>query len=154
MARIRTIKPEIYTSEQVVSCSLPARLLFIGLFNFSDDHGVHVASCVRAKAEILPCDNFSTDEIKGFINELIAQKLLQEYCVNGQDYWLITGFIKHQKIDKPTYRYPLPQEESASNSQLLDDNSPTTRRIIDDSSTTEWKGREWKGREWKEREYL
>ena len=41
MARIRTIKPEFWTSEQVVDCSPTARLLFIGLWNFCDDGGVH-----------------------------------------------------------------------------------------------------------------
>ena len=32
MARIRTVKPEFWTDEKVVECSIPARLLFIGLF--------------------------------------------------------------------------------------------------------------------------
>jgi hypothetical protein len=39
MARIRTIRPEFWTSEQVTECSMPARLLFIGLWNFCDDGG-------------------------------------------------------------------------------------------------------------------
>lgn len=34
MARIRTIKPEFWTSEQVMGCAPLARLLFIGLWNF------------------------------------------------------------------------------------------------------------------------
>lgn len=37
MPRIRTIKPEYWTSEQVLDLSIPARLAFIGLWNFCDD---------------------------------------------------------------------------------------------------------------------
>ncbi|STV36571.1 primosomal protein I [Klebsiella pneumoniae] len=40
MARIRTVKPEFWTDEKVVECSIPARLLFIGLFNFANDNGM------------------------------------------------------------------------------------------------------------------
>ena len=63
MSRIRTIKPELWTSEQVVSCSPLSRLLFIGLWNFCDDHGVHQASYIRIKAEVFPADNFDINEI-------------------------------------------------------------------------------------------
>jgi len=34
MARIRTIKPEFWTAEQVMELSRDARLLFIGMWNF------------------------------------------------------------------------------------------------------------------------
>ena len=39
MARIRTIKPEFWASEQVMDCKPVTRLLFIGLWNFVDDFG-------------------------------------------------------------------------------------------------------------------
>ena len=32
MPRIRTIKPEFWTDEKIIELSLPARLLFIGLW--------------------------------------------------------------------------------------------------------------------------
>ena len=41
MARIRSIKPEFWTAEQVMECSPMARLLFIGMWNFCDDGGNH-----------------------------------------------------------------------------------------------------------------
>ena len=44
MARIRTVKPEFWASEQVMECSPIARLLFIGLWNFCDDAGNHPLS--------------------------------------------------------------------------------------------------------------
>ncbi|KKK60207.1 hypothetical protein LCGC14_3026700, partial [marine sediment metagenome] len=39
MARIRTVKPDFWTSEDVAAVSRNARLLFIGLLNFADDVG-------------------------------------------------------------------------------------------------------------------
>ncbi len=111
MSRIRTIKPEFWTSEQVVSCSPIARLLFIGLWNFSDDNGVHPASYVRLKAEVFPVDNFSIEEVKCWIGELIANDLLREYAVENKVFWIVTGWKSHQRIDRPTYRHPLPLSE-------------------------------------------
>ena len=112
MSRIRTIKPEFWTSEQVVNCSRDARLLFIGLWSFSDDAGAHPASFLRAKMEIFPGESdFTTDHIKTLINELSKNELLREYIINNQSYWQITGWQKHQRIDKPTYKYPPPESE-------------------------------------------
>lgn len=37
MSSYRAVKLEFWTSDQVMSCSREARLLFIGLWNFCDD---------------------------------------------------------------------------------------------------------------------
>ena len=37
--RIRTIKPEFWTSDDVAALDLDTRLLFIGLWSYVDDHG-------------------------------------------------------------------------------------------------------------------
>ena len=132
MSRIRTIKPELWTSEQVVSCSPLSRLLFIGLWNFCDDHGVHQASYIRIKAEVFPADNFDINEIKSWINELIIHGLIHEYIAEEKPYWIVTGWRKHQRIDKPTYRHPLPQSEL----KKIEDNSTNIRRGIDDVTSS------------------
>ncbi|KTD41850.1 hypothetical protein [Legionella parisiensis] len=147
MSRIRTIKPELWTSEQVVSCSPLSRLLFIGLWSFCDDNGVHPASYIRIKAEVFPADNFSVSEIKDWINELINNGLIREYMVDSKVYWIVTGWKAHQRIDRPTYRHPLPQ----SDLRKIEDDSTIIRgglseqslipsHLIDESSPTEWKG--------------
>lgn len=107
MARIRTIKPEFWTSEQIVECSPTARLLFVGLWNFSDDAGRHPASVRRLKMEIFPADPFTPEDIRAWIDELIAAALLVEYEAEGAKYWEITGWKRHQKpVSKPTFQYP------------------------------------------------
>jgi hypothetical protein len=109
MSRIRNIKPEFWISEQVISCSIPARLLFIGLWNFSDDHGIHPNSFLKIKAQIFPADSFTLDDIKNFTQELIDNELIVEYDAEGKEYLMIITWKKHQKIDKPSYKYPLPE---------------------------------------------
>jgi uncharacterized phage protein (TIGR02220 family) len=141
MARIRTIKPEFWTSEQVADCSLVARLLFIGIWTFCDDHGVHPASTKRLKMEVFPSDQIGDGTIQAMIDELVVAGLLYPYQVDGKGYWQVTGWTRHQKIEKPTYRHPVPEAQVQADHSLItrgavDDNSPTTRRIIDEQSTS------------------
>jgi len=141
MARIRTIKPEFWTSEQIVECSANARLLFIGLWNFSDDGGRHPANIKRIKMEVFPGDAFDDEAISAMIQELITQELIKLYVVDTKDFWQVTGW-HHQKIDQPTFRYPAP------NGEVPD--SPNRRRTFAERSPPEGKGRESKGKEGKE----
>lgn len=147
MSRIRTVKPEFWTSEQVISCSPLSRLLFIGLWNFCDDNGVHPASYVRIKTEVFPADNINIDGIENCISELINYRLIREYMVDDIAYWIVTGWKKHQRIDKPTYRHPLPQSDLKKiqdNSTIIQgelaEQSLLTRHLVDEDSPTEWKG--------------
>lgn len=108
MARIRSIKPEFWTSEQVMECSLNARLLFVGMWNFADDLGRLPLSPKTIKAQIFPSDDLSSEAILGMIQELSSNSLLLVYTVEGKDYLQITGW-QHQRIDKPQPgKYPSP----------------------------------------------
>ncbi len=104
MSRIRTTKPEFWTNDQVMDCSIEARLLFIGMWNFCDDSGVHRDSMGRLKAEIFPLDDI---DVTPMVEELIAVDLVARYEVRGKGYLKVTGWDAHQFIRKPTYRYPL-----------------------------------------------
>lgn len=105
MARLRTVKPEFWASEQIGLCSRDARLLFIGLWNFCDDAGIHPASTHRLKSEVFPADDCSKEDIDRWVNELISQELLIEYEASGKKYWKVTGW-QHQKIQRPYLKYP------------------------------------------------
>lgn len=147
MSRIRTIKPEFWTSEQVVECSTTARLLFIGIWNFADDRGVLPASIRQLKMLVFPGDDFTVGHMTGFVKELVSQGLLAEFeGDDGREYWAVTGW-KHQKIEKPNYKYPAPPAE-------FSDQSPNNRRPVADKSPTprprigrEGKGKERKGKD-------
>ena len=107
MARIRTIKPEFWTSEQVVECSPTARLLFIGLWNFCDDAGNQPASAKTIKMQIFPGDDIPLSSIDGLLQELVNNGLLSRYESEGRQYFHVTGW-HHQKIEKPSFKYPKP----------------------------------------------
>jgi len=140
MARIRTVKPQFWASEQVMECSPIARLLFIGLWNFCDDAGNHVDSPKTIKAEIFPGDDIGSSDVRRLLDELSSNGLIVYYSHENKGFLHVTGW-HHQKIDKPTVVHPAFSTE----------NSQPTRRDLDDSSPPEGKGREGKGKE-KERE--
>lgn len=129
MARIRTIKPEFWTDEALTECSLSARLLFIGTFNFADDNGNLEASAKQLKMKIFPADNIDCQPL---LNELITHGLLIEYSYQGVKYLNIKGFKKHQVINRPS-KTNIPDLE-------MNDDSVNTHGVLTD-------GRERKGRE-------
>jgi hypothetical protein len=156
MARIRTVKPEFWTDEKVVECSIPARLLFIGLFNFANDKGCLERSPRRIKMQVFPADSMDCEPL---IQELITHGLLTEYSVNGVQYLRIQGFLKHQKINRPSQtNIPLPPEFNAgsvSNGNGENINSMNTHGVISESSMSApyvlTDGKEGKGKDLKEK---
>ena len=108
MARIRSIKPEFWTSEQIAECSPNARLLFIGMWNFCDDYGVHPAKVGSLKMQVFPADDFTKSDISAMVQELIKNGLIVEYSVNGESYWFVTGWDKHQRPERKTGLWPRP----------------------------------------------
>lgn len=161
MARIRSIKPEFWTSEQITECSPNARLLFIGIWTFADDNGVHPASVKRLKMEVFPSDDFTQADIAAMVAELVAAGLLRPYNVDGEGFWQVTGW-HHQKIDQPTYKHPLPdgslprnvrrrlaEPDSTNKVQRTDaeQGSPNDQRPFDERSVRERRGEERKGEE-------
>lgn len=136
MARIRTIKPEFWSSGQVLECSATTRLMFIGLWNFCDDHGRHPLRPKQIKAQIFPADDISTDAILGMVQELEKNGLIITYTVEKEEYLQVTGW-HNQRIDKrQSAKYPPPPN----------DHSKNDRRTL----PPEGKGREGIGEEGKE----
>ncbi|MFW6342498.1 MAG: hypothetical protein ACOC00_05710 [Halothiobacillaceae bacterium] len=133
MARIRSIKPEFWTSAQILECSPNARLLFIGMWNFCDDAGRHPDSLKQLKAEIFPADEMTLAEVEKMLDELSANGLITRYLVDGKGFIQVDGW-HHQKIDRPQPpKHPAP----------LDDDSSSVRRTF----APDRKGEDRKGEE-------
>lgn len=115
MPRIRSIKPEFCSSDQVLSLSLQARLLFICMWCWCDDAGRHPAKLRQLRAEVFPGDDaVELQDVQRWMEELKEGQLVLEYEVEGARYWAVTGW-HHQRIDKPQpARYPGPQEDDES----------------------------------------
>lgn len=109
MARIRSLKPELWLSPQVMNLSHSARLTFVGLITQADDDGRGLADVRRLKASIFPGDDCTTQQVSAWLTECKEQALVALYdaAPHGSLYQL-TGW-HHQKIKKPTpSSYPPP----------------------------------------------
>jgi hypothetical protein len=99
VSRIRTIKPDFWTDDAVTECSVSARLLFIGMWNFADDRGNLERSAKQIKARVFPVDAIDCEPL---ILQLMKHRLLVEYAAGGKKYLHIRGFTKHQVINRPS----------------------------------------------------
>jgi hypothetical protein len=93
MARIRTIKPEFFTSEDIVELQPLARLLYIALWCEADKEGRLAWKPKTFKMRYLPADDCSIDAL---CDELIVRGLVITY---GDGLALIPSFKNHQHIN-------------------------------------------------------
>lgn len=137
MARIRTVKPELFLNEQLAELPYQYRLLFIGLFNQADRSGRLLDRPKRLKAEIFPYDNVDVD--KGLTALQEAGFILRYRSGEGASISVIQvlTFEKHQKIDKSNEK-----ESILPAPRPLDYNMTSTSLVIDG----EGKGREEEGK--------
>jgi hypothetical protein len=115
VARIRTLKPELWMSPQVMNLSTCARLLFVGLITQADDEGRGSADPRRLKAAIFGGDDTTRDQVAQWLGEVSAQGLavLYDGGPHGALYEL-TGWRAHQCINRPTpSHYPKANGSSA-----------------------------------------
>ena len=96
MARIRTIKPEFFTSEDIVSLSPLARVFYIALWCEADREGRLSWKPRTLKMRYLPGDDCDVDTVA---QELIDTQLIALYEHEGQMLAEIPSFKKHQVIN-------------------------------------------------------
>lgn len=115
MARIRSIKPDFFTSEKIASLPLSARLLFIGLWTHVDDNGVTVDNERLINAAIWPLEEDPLEALQRTredLRRLSAARLIVRYQAAGKALLFITGWDEHQKVSHPSKpRYPRPTPE-------------------------------------------
>lgn len=100
MARIRTIKPEFWTDEDMSEVSEAACLLAIGLLNYADDEGYFNANPKLIKAAIFPIREQS-GSIPVLLRELSSVGYISLFSGHdGKIYGLVNNFAKHQVINK------------------------------------------------------
>lgn len=114
MARIRTLKPEIWATPSVGTLTRDARLLFVGLITQADDEGRMLAVPRQVAGNCYPFDEDVTGEqITGWLAEIEVAGLIRTYESGGGRYLELSGWSRHQKISKPTpSRLPHPPWET------------------------------------------
>jgi len=146
VARIRTVKPELFKHEDLFELEqetgLPIRLAFVGLFTCCDREGRFKWRPRALKLDVLPYDMCDFSRV---LDALITRGFVRKYTVNGEEYGVIPTFAKHQIINNREAESELPSPEEDQGKSTTSTREPR----VSDASTTphEGKGREGKGKE-------
>ena len=108
MARIRTIKPEFFTSDDICSLSPWSRLLYIGLWCEADRDGRMEWKPRSFKRRYLPDDDI---DIEAVCAEILERGLVRLY---GDGLAYIPQFSKHQHINPRETPSCLPDPDASS----------------------------------------
>lgn len=100
MARIRTIKPEFFTSLTITGLPVECRLTFIGLWTHVDDEGRCIDNAGLIKAAVWPLER-TPQSVEKDLAALEKVDLVTRYKVDGRDYLHITTWAEHQVINRP-----------------------------------------------------
>ena len=128
MARIRTIKPEFWDDEKISLISRDVRLLYIGMWTFSDDYGVVKGNSIWLKSKVFPYDNVQVKQFDSWLTDLERLGFISPFSHSEEKFYYLPNFSRHQKIDKlskfrnPAYNKDL--HDSTINRLTVDDQSP------------------------------
>lgn len=121
MPRIRTVKPQHWGDKELPNISLQAHLLWIGIWNFSDDKGVIENDPLLIKSNVFPRrSDVRVEQVSQWIDQLVKARFLVPFTFNGEGYYVSRTFETHQRIDRP--------QPSKVPSDVI-------RRIVDEHST-------------------
>lgn len=105
MSRIRTIKPEFFTSEDIVSMSPLARLFYVSLWCEADREGRLEWRPGTLKMRYFPGDNCKVEKLG---DELAGRGLIVFYTYGGKQYAAIPTFKEHQVINNRESQSSIP----------------------------------------------
>jgi hypothetical protein len=104
MARIRSLKPEAFTSESLSKVSVSAERTFYGMSTIADDRGRLVDKPAQINGDLWSMRGGHTPaDLENELQELVkADELVCRYTgCNGKRYLHLVTWDWHQKIDKP-----------------------------------------------------
>jgi len=134
MARIRTLKPEFWQDEKLSMCDALTRLVFVGLISQADDSGRIIDSVKLIDGILFPATD---DTCAVALDKLAALRRIIRYeTSSGQRVIQITGWRKHQKVDRPNpYVLPGPRPEDWPRQQDTEPLASASRSIRDNDAS-------------------
>lgn len=136
MSRIRSVHPSLWTEEDFVACSFPARLLLLGLRNEADDHGVFEWRPKSLKLRLMPSEDLA---IEPLLDELVERGQVAAYEVDGHRYGICLSW--EQQPQHPSYRFPLPPAQNSVTVPIGITEGSATLHPEEKSKVEESKGR-------------
>jgi hypothetical protein len=140
VARIRTIKPAFFRSQEMADLPPTTRLTYIGLWTYVDDAGVGVDDVRLVKADLWPLeDDYETSDVELDLALLANAGHILRYEVAGRRYLAVLAWKEHQRINRPSKSsLPLPP--------CLTEPSVNPHGALTEGSPQEGKGRELEGK--------
>ncbi len=140
MARKRMIDPKFWSDDKMMALTPMHRLLFIGIWNFSDDSGIHKNNDSMLKAEIFPCDSIETEDVGILKDDLIKENLIVPFTDNGTELLHVKNWKIYQYIQKPVpSKYSLPEDYRTPTvtvqSNRIEKNK-TEKKVVEETSAT------------------
>lgn len=150
MARIRTVKPELFKHEELFELEeetgLPIRIAFVGLFTCCDREGRFKWRPRALKLDVLPYDMIDFSRV---LDALTTRGFVVKYEVNGEAFGEIPSFKRHQTINNKegASEIPAPPEKTSTYNKDSREGDATGTREPREGHATQGEG---KGKEGKE----
>ena len=144
MARIRTVKPELFRHEALFEAEqqskLPLRLAYIGLFTACDREGRFKWKPRALKLDVLPYDQVDFSRV---LDALVTHGFIVKYAFEGDEFGCIPSWSQHQVINnrESTSLLPSPEESTTCTREQRVDDALVTPLV---HTQVEGKGREGK----------
>jgi hypothetical protein len=120
MARIRNIKPEFYTHEELQDMEVEhpefhPMLVFSALWTQCERSGVFLWSIRKLQLSILPFLKFDLEKSLEYLSK---HGFIKKFSQDGKDYGYVRNFTRYQAISKKEkdqeLKYPVPTEKDLS----------------------------------------
>jgi len=129
MARIRSVKPELCTSETMAAVSAVAERTFVRLWTHCDDEGRCKDNPKLLKAALFPLhDDVTPADLDAHLWELSDRGLIVRYSVAGDPYLHVPSWREHQKPQK-RQESKLPDPEGADEQAIQSESRTATRPL-------------------------
>jgi len=146
MARIRTVKPELFRHEALyeaeIKTALPLRLAYIGLFTACDREGRFKWKPRVLKLDVLPYDQIDFSRV---LDALVTHGFIVKYEFEGDCFGCIPTWSQHQVINnrESISIIPSPEESTTCTHESRVDDASSTPLVL---AQGEGKGREKEGK--------
>lgn len=133
VARIRTIKPDFFTSADIVALTPLSRLFYVSTWCEADREGRLVWHLPTLKLRYFPAEQCDISEIA---RQVVDVGLIEVYEVDGKQYAEIPSFSNHQTINNREAESFLPPNPSKQRKEGRKGSFPASARVKDASKET------------------
>ena len=129
MARIRSVKPELCSSETMAGVSAEVERTFVRLWTHCDDEGRAKDHPKLLKAQLFPLhDDVTAADVDRHLDDLVRAGCIVRYRVDGERFLCIPSWANHQRPQKPQTS-KIPSVETADEVVEPTDSDTSTRPI-------------------------